>query len=281
MGGSDQIALANAFRKMHQSPPALLLPNAWDAVSARLFEECGFGAVATTSGGLAWALGYPDGEGAPWAEVVAATGRIVRVVDVPVSADIEAGFGVNAADVFSNVHEMIAAGVVGINIEDSDLRARGTLRTIEDAVERVRAARRAANESGVPIVLNARTDVFHHNIGEAKDRPAEAHRRARAYLEAGADCIFLFGHPELEAVTELAKSIKAPINIVGRAGMPGMAELERLGVARVSTASGPSMAALSTVRNVARALFETRQFDSLTSDVKRADLQKWFTEKLG
>jgi 2-methylisocitrate lyase-like PEP mutase family enzyme len=123
--------------------------------------------------------------------------------------------------------------------------------------------------------------VFHHNVGEAKNRLAEAHRRARAYLEVGADCIFLFGHPELEVVAELAKSIRAPINIIGRAGMPGMAELERLGVARVSTASGPSMAALSTVRNVARALFETRQFDSLTSDVKRADFQKWFTEKLG
>ena len=280
MGGTDQITLANAFRRMHQSPPALLLPNAWDAVSARLFEESGFRAVATTSGGLAWALGYPDGEGAPWPEVVAATRRIVRVVNVPVSADIEAGFGATPADVFSNVRQMIAAGVAGINIEDSDLRAKGTLRSLEDAVERVRAARRAANESGVPIVLNARTDVFHHDVGEAKDRPAEALRRARAYLEAGADCIFLFGRPDLELVAELAKSIKAPINIVGRAGMPGMAELERLGVGRVSTASGPSMVALSAVRNIARILFETRQFDSLTSDVKRTDLQKWFTEKL-
>ena len=280
MGGIDQIGLANAFRKMHHGSPALLLPNAWDAVSARMFEESGFRAVATTSGGLAWALGYPDGEGAPWTEVVAATRRIVRVVNVPVSADIESGFGATPADVLSHVREMIAAGVVGINIEDSDLRARGTLRSLEDAVERIRAARRAANESGIPIVLNARTDVFHHNIGEAKDRPAEVLRRARAYLEAGADCIFLFGHPELEAVAELAKSIKAPVNIVGRAGMPGMAELERLGVARVSTASGPSMTALSMVRRVAQTLFETRQFESLTSDVKRADLQKWFAEKL-
>ena len=280
MRSSDQIALANAFRRMHQRPPALLLPNAWDAVSARLFEESGFRAVATTSGGLAWALGYPDGEGAPWPEVIAATRRIVRVVNVPVSADIEAGFGATPADVFRNVRQVITAGVVGINIEDSDLRTKGTLRSLEDAVARVRAARSAANEAGIPIVLNARTDVFHHNVGEAEDRPAEALRRARAYLEAGADCIFLFGHPELEVVAELAKSIKAPINIVGRAGMPGMAELERLGVLRVSTASGPSMAAFSTVRNIARRLFETRQFDSLTSDVKRADLQKWFAEKL-
>ena len=131
----------------------------------------------------------------------------------------------------------------------------------------------------MPIVLNARTDVFHLNIGEANARPAEALRRAQAYLGAGADCIFLFGHPDLKVVAELAQAIKAPINIVGRAGMPDMKELERLGVARVSTASGPSMAVLSTVRSVARSLFETGQFDSLTSDVKRADLQNWFAQK--
>lgn len=277
MGATDQIAKASAFRKMHQSPPALLLPNAWDAVSARLFEESGFHAVATTSGGLAWSLGYADGEGAPWPEVVAATRRIVRVVSVPVSADIEAGFGQTPLDVSNNVREIIAAGVAGINIEDSDLRTKGTLRSLDDAVERVRAARRAADDAGVPIVINARTDVFHVNAGEASSRPAEALRRANAYVEAGADCIFLFGHPELEVVAELAKSIKAPVNIVGRAGMPGMNELESLGVARVSTASGPSMAALATVRRVAQALYETGQFDSLTSDVKRADLQSWFS----
>jgi 2-methylisocitrate lyase-like PEP mutase family enzyme len=178
MGGSDQVALTNAFRKMHQSPPALLLPNAWDAVSA-LFEESGFRAVAMTSGGLAWALGCPDGEGAPWAEVVTATRGIARAVNVPVNANIEGGFGATPADVFNNVQEMIAAGIVGINIEDSDLHAKGALRSIEDSVERVRAARRTATESGVPIVINARTDLFHHNIGEAKGRPAEAHREAQ------------------------------------------------------------------------------------------------------
>ena len=279
MGTSDQTALAHTFRQMHQSAHALLLPNAWDAVSARLFVEAGFGAVATTSGGLAWSIGYPDGEGAPWSEVLAATRRIARVVDVPVSADIEAGFGETASDVYNNVREIIATGVVGINIEDSDLRAKGALQSIEAATERVRAARRAADDAGIPIVLNARTDVFHVNVGEAKDRPAEALRRANAYVKAGADCIFLFGHPDLKVVAELAPAIKAPINIVGRAGMPDMAELARLGVARVSTASGPCMAALATVSSVARCLFDTRQFDSLTSDVKRADLQNWFAEK--
>jgi 2-methylisocitrate lyase-like PEP mutase family enzyme len=147
---------------------------------------------------------------------------------------------------------------------------------LEDASERVRAARRAADASGVPIFINARTDVFHVGWGSENARPAEALRRAQAYLAAGADGIFLFGHPELKIVAELAGRIDAPVNIVGRAGMPGMAELERLGVARVSTASGPAMAALSTVQETARALSRTRAFDSLTSSVKRADLQSWF-----
>lgn len=280
MISADQIARADAFRKMHQSPPALLLPNAWDPVSARIFQECGFRAVATTSGGLAWALGYPDGEGAPWPEVVAATKRITRVVGVPVSADIEAGFGETAAAVYDNVREIIAAGVAGINIEDSNLRLKGTLRPIEEAAERVRAARRAATDAGIPIVINARTDVFHVNAGEASQRPAEATRRANAYVEAGADTVFLFGHPDLGVIPELARAIKAPINIVGRAGMPGMKELERMGVARVSTASGPSMTTLAAVRRVGASLFETRQFECLTSDVKRTDLQSWFSDKL-
>ena len=280
MTPTDQIARAKAFRAMHQSPPALLLPNAWDPVSARIFQESGFRAIATTSGGLAWALGYPDGEGAPWPEVVAATRRIARVISIPLSADIEAGFGETAANVYDNVREIIAAGVAGINIEDSNLSIKGTLRPIEEAAERVRAARRAADDAGIPIVINARTDVFHLNLGEAAERPGEAARRATAYLAAGADAIFLFGQPELGVVSDLATRIKAPVNIVGRAGMPGMPELERMGIARVSTASGPSMTALATVRRVAVSLYETRGFDSLTSDVKRTDLQSWFSDKL-
>src|SRR5690606_20332293 len=131
-----------------------------------------------------------DGEGAPWSEVLAATRRIARVVDIPVSADIETGFGDTAADVYNNVREIIAAGVAGVNIEDSDLRVKGKLRSVEDAVERIRAARRAAKDAEVPVVLNARTDVFHVNAGEESTRPGEALARAKAYLDAGADCIF-------------------------------------------------------------------------------------------
>ena len=278
MSNGDHVARARAFRQMHHGSPALLLPNAWDAVSARHFEEAGFRAVATTSGGLAWSLGYADGEGAPWSEFVAATRRIVRVVSVPVSADIESGFGATASEVFNNVAEIIAAGVVGINVEDSDLRKKGALRSVEEAAERVRAARRAAEEAGISIVINARTDVFHLNVGNESERPAEALRRAHAYLDAGADCIFLFGHPELSVMSDLARAINAPVNIVGRPGMPNMSELERLGIARVSTAGGAAMATLATVSDIARNLFETRSFDRLTSNVKRTDIRQWFAK---
>ena len=118
MSTKNQVELAEAFRTRHKQAPALLLPNAWDPPSARLFEAAGFEAVATTSAGVAWALGYPDGEKAPWDEVVAATRRIVRVVRVPVTADIEAGFGATPEAVGSHVTEIIESGVVGINIED-------------------------------------------------------------------------------------------------------------------------------------------------------------------
>jgi 2-methylisocitrate lyase-like PEP mutase family enzyme len=275
-GANAQTVRAERFRALHRGSPALLLPNAWDAASARLLQAAGFPAVATTSGGLAWSLGYPDGEGAPWPEVVAATRRIARVLDIPLSADIESGFGKSPDEVFENVREIIAAGAVGINIEDSDLSRKGTLRPQAEAAEGVRAARRAADASGVPIVINARTDVYQVGWGEARERPDEALRRGQAYLAAGADCIFVFGQPSLAEVSVLATRLNAPVNIVGRPGMPAMEELERHGVARVSTASGVAMAALSSVQASARTLFESRTFDHLTTTVKRADLQEWF-----
>src|SRR5262249_34833531 len=151
---------------------------------ARLFVEAGFDALATTSGGLAWALGYPDGERAPWDEVVAMTARIVRTAGVAVSADIEAGYGETPAEVGAHVAEIIAAGVVGLNLEDG---LHGPMRTVEDASARIRAARAAADKTGVPIVLNARTDVFFLQQGDDRARLTETVARCKAYIAAGAD----------------------------------------------------------------------------------------------
>lgn len=195
----DQKRLAEAFRQMHHAQRLLLLPNAWDAMSARVFEAAGFDAIATTSGGVAWALGSSDGENVRWDAVLAATERIVRIVRVPVTADIEGGYGETSNQVASGVAEIIRAGVVGINLEDSTPRADRPIRTVEDAVDRIRAARDASKADDVPLVINARVDLYLKQVGDDETRLAETVRRGNAYIAAGADCISPFGLTEVRA----------------------------------------------------------------------------------
>jgi 2-methylisocitrate lyase-like PEP mutase family enzyme len=276
MDRSTQIALAQRFRAMHRGPKLLLLPNAWDALSARIFEAVGFDAVATTSGGVAWALGYPDGEQAPWPEIVAATARIARAVRVPVTADIEAGYGATPTDVRASVEEIIDAGAVGINLEDSTPRADMPIRSIDDAAARIRAARDAASATGVPLVINARIDVYSKHIGEEDTRFDETVRRAKAYVAAGADCLYPIGLTDIETVAKLVKAVEAPINIIGRAGIPPVEQWQRIGVARISTATGPTLATISLTRQIADDLRSTGTFDGLKATVTRAELQAMF-----
>lgn len=275
MTNEEQKRLAETFRNMHRGPQLLLLPNAWDAMSARIFEAADFDAIATTSGGLAWALGFPDGEKAPWNEVVAATERITRTVRVPVTADIEGGYAETPDEVARSVADIIRAGAVGINLEDGT-HAQMPIRSIEDAVERIRAAREAATEEGVPLVINARIDLYLKHLGDDETRFAETVQRSKAYLAAGADCIFPFGLTDLKVIADLVTALKAPVNIVGRAGMPDVSELQRLGVARVSTASGPALVAMSVTRQIAVELRAKGQFSVLESSMKRADAQHLF-----
>ena len=281
MNKSEQQRLAEEFRKLHRAPPILLLPNCWDPMSARIFEEAGFPAGATTSGGLAWALGYQDGEKAPWAEVVAATRRIADAVRVPVSADIEEGFGDTPDAVGRNVAEIIRAGAVGINLEDGTPRPDQPVRPIEDAAARIRAARAAAEAEGVPIVINARIDLYLKQVGDEASRFAETVRRAEAYLAAGADCIFPFALADLDVIRKLTAAIKAPINIVGRAGAPPLRQLEAAGVARISTASGPALTVMSLIQRIATELRSKGEFDILHAEMKRVDAQQLFAKREG
>ncbi|HTV38906.1 MAG TPA: isocitrate lyase/phosphoenolpyruvate mutase family protein [Xanthobacteraceae bacterium] len=279
MNKDDQRHAAEQFRNLHRTPPILLLPNAWDPMSARIFEAAGFPAVATTSGGLAWALGYQDGEQAPWAEVVAATRRIVDAVKAPVTADIETGYGETPDEVGRNVAEIIRAGAVGVNLEDGTKRPDQPLRAVDDAAARIRAARAAADAQGVPIVINARIDLYLKHVGDEQSRFAETIRRAEAYVAAGADCIFLFGIADLDLIGKLAAAIKAPVNVVGRAGMPGLAKLQAAGVARVSIASGASMVVMSLISSIAEELRQKGEFDSLKSTMTRIEAQKLFARE--
>lgn len=281
MNKSEQQRLAQDFRKLHRAPPILLLPNCWDLMSARIFEAAGFPAVATTSGGLSWALGYPDGEKAPWPEVVAATRRIVETVRVPVSADIEEGYGDTSEAVGRNVAEIVRAGAIGINLEDGTARPDQPVRPIADAAARIRAARAAADAEGVPIVINARVDLYLKAVGDEASRFAETVRRAEAYVAAGADCIFPFALADLEVIRKLAAALKAPINIVARAGTPPLRQLETAGAARVSVASGPTLAVMSLTQRIAAELRQKGEFDILHAEMKRVDAQQLFAKREG
>jgi 2-methylisocitrate lyase-like PEP mutase family enzyme len=277
MDPAQQVQQAEIFRAKHRGPPLLLLPNAWDAMSARIFVAAGFEAVATTSGGVAWALGYADGEQTPWAEVVAATARIVRAARVPVTADIEAGYGETPDAVMNSVAEMIRAGAVGVNLEDGTPQGAAPIRSIADAADRIRAARDAARAAAIPIVINARTDLYLRNIGDEASRFEEAVERGKAYLTAGADCFYPITLRDPATIGRMVRALGAPININVRAGLPSVAELEALGVARASTASAVSLMAMATTRQVAEELRRTGRFDTLAPAITQADAQRLFT----
>lgn len=223
--------LAEKLRALHHAAEPLVLPNAWDAATARDVVEAGFEVVATTSSGVSAALGYADGEGTPPDEMFAAIRRISRAVeDVPVTADIESGYGLKPEQV---VERLLAAGAVGCNLEDTD-HSRHALTTAEAHAERVAAVKRAGRDRGVAVVINARVDVFLR--GSHDQAIEEAIRRGRMYLEAGADCIFPIGAPG-EAIVSLVEGIPGPVNVIpGFRGSPPLRTLRELGVRRISYA---------------------------------------------
>jgi 2-methylisocitrate lyase-like PEP mutase family enzyme len=278
MNHIEQAAKAEQFRALHRGPELLVLPNAWDAISARIVAAAGFPAIATTSGGVAWALGYPDGEATPWAEIVSATGRIARTVTVPVTADIEAGYGDTPEAVARSIADIIGAGAVGVNLEDGLKTNPPSLRGIEDAAARIRAAREAARAAGVPIVINARTDLYIKNIGDERSRFDEAVTRAQAYLAAGADCFYPIALRDPPTIGRLAKAVGAPININVRAGYPNIAELQVLGVRRASTATALPLMAMGLIRDAARQLRETGRFDAINPVMTHPEAQQLMAE---
>jgi 2-methylisocitrate lyase-like PEP mutase family enzyme len=254
MDRAEQRAKAESFRKLHLGHPILVLPNVWDAASARVVEQAGFPALATSSAGVAASLGYADGERIPIEEMLAAIQRIVRVVRVPVSADFEAGYAGSPEAVAESVKRLLAAGAIGLNFEDGTVDPLHPLCDLPLQVEKIQAIRNAVDRAGVPLVINARTDVYLGEVGEAAGRFQETVRRANAYRDAGADCLFVPGVEDAATIAGLAREIHGPINILAGAGAPPVAELERLGVARVSFGSGPFRASLGTLRRLAAEL---------------------------
>jgi 2-methylisocitrate lyase-like PEP mutase family enzyme len=254
---------AESFRSLHHGPPILVLPNAWDAATARVFEAAGFPAVATTSAGVAAALGYPDGGVVPPREMIEAVARIARAVQVPVTADIEHAYGGTPDAVVDIVLRVIAAGAVGINIEDYVPGAADLEPTALQA-DKITAVVKAAATAGVRVVVNARTDVFLRQMGEAPLRLDMAVERGRAYRAAGADCVFVPGVTDARTIRELAEGIGGPINILAVAATPPVSELEALGVARVTVGSGPMRASIALVHDIARELKTRGTYSTFT-----------------
>ena len=259
---------AELFLKFHQDKEILVLLNSWDNGSSKLIEACGYKAIATTSMGIAASLGYPDCQVITLSEMIEAITGIVNAVQVPVSVDIEAGYGNNLNEIIESVKKIIATGIVGINIEDSiDLNP--VLIDEMEFCERISAIRALSDSLGFHLVINARTDSFYTSTGSTREKLAESIKRGNKYREAGADCIFVQPVWEKETIFTLVKEINAPINILSNPGIgagilpPSVRELQDLGVARLSLGSSLMKPTLVLIKKVADELSENGTYHIL------------------
>jgi 2-methylisocitrate lyase-like PEP mutase family enzyme len=258
-----QAEKAEQFRKLHHGPRILVLSNAWDVVSARILEECGHPAIATSSAAVAFSRGYPDGQRIPRDEMLDVVARIARAVRVPLTADLEAGYGTSGEDMAETVKGAIEAGAIGMNLEDVTGDDESFLVDTALQVEKIRAIRETAKSLGVPFVLNARTDIYLMPIGEEATHFERTVERLRAYRDAGADCLFAPGVHDRETIAKLVKAVAAPLNILMTPQCPGLAELEKMGVARVSAGSAVMRAALRVVRRIGKEMLESQSCETL------------------
>ncbi len=258
-----QAQKAEQFRKLHHGPRLLFLPNAWDVVSARILEECGHPAIATSSAAVAFSLGYPDGQRISRDEMLEVAGRIARAVEIPVTADLEAGYGTTVKDMGETVKAAIAAGVIGMNLEDITGDDESSFVDLPLQVEKIRAICETAKSLGVSFVLNARTDIYLMPIGPEATRFERTVERLRAYRDAGATCLFAPGLYHRETIAKLVKAVEAPINILANPACPPIAELENIGVARVTAGSGIMRDALGLVRRIGKDMLESRSCEML------------------
>ena len=262
----DLRAKAEHFQKLHLGPGILVIANAWDAASARVFEHAGMKAIGTGSAGIAFSHGYPDNEQVPREVILEATREIVRVVDVPVTADILSGLGESIDEIVATVKDVILIGAVGINIEDGSDTGGAHLFDVEEQVEKIGAICEAVRASGIPIVVNARTDSFWLKLGDDKGRLAESVKRANRYREAGADCLFVPSAADKATIKTLVTEIHGPVNILTVPGCPPIGELQALGVRRVSEGSGPMRASMMLTRKIAQDLLATGTYTRFHTD---------------
>ncbi|WP_233836546.1 isocitrate lyase/PEP mutase family protein [Paraburkholderia sp. ZP32-5] len=236
---------ANTFRQLHDNSTPLRLPNAWDAGSARLIEAQGAPAIATTSAGFAWALGYPDGRALPFDEVVASVRRIIRVLNVPLSVDVEHGYSDDPNTVANHVMQLVDLGIAGINIEDGPDAASLLAAKIE-------AIRNAVAKSGSDLFVNARSDVFLASLVDKAKQPQEAIARGELYASAGADGLFLPALVQPADIEAITSATRLPLNVMALPGLADATTLGKLGVRRLSAGSGISQIVLGKTKTLAQ-----------------------------
>jgi 2-methylisocitrate lyase-like PEP mutase family enzyme len=255
---------AERLLALHQPGNPLLLVNAWDAASARVVVHAGAPAVATSSAAASFGLGYPDGQRISRGEMLGAVGIIARAVDVPVTADMEAGYGDQPEDAADTAQGVVQAGAVGLNMEDTT--GFGFLLAIDQATAKVAAVRAVADETGVPLVLNARVDTYLSRVGHDDTQLAETIERGRAYLEAGADCVFVPGVTDSHLIAAIVEGIEGNVSVLA-SHQNTVADLARAGVARISLGSGPYRAALSHTLKLADEVYSMGTFAMLADSV--------------
>ncbi|OLE12388.1 MAG: hypothetical protein AUG89_07715 [Acidobacteria bacterium 13_1_20CM_4_56_7] len=268
---SDQAAKANLFRDLHRGSKVLLLPNAWDVATARVLEQTGIAAIATTSAGIAFALGYPDGQKISRKEMLAMISRIASKVKIPVTADIEAGYGDRPEDAALTARAVIESGAVGLNLEDGSDRQ---LADLSLQLEKIAAVRETSRAMGVSLVLNARTDVYLLQVGNPESRFGETVKRLSAFRDAGADCLFAPGVRDLPMISQLVRELHHPLNILAGPGSPSVPHLQEAGVARVSLGSSPMRATLGLLQRIAQELQTTGTYNTLEGAPSHAEVNR-------
>ncbi len=279
MNPHKQKQLADEFLALHHAPTILILANAWDVASAKIFELEGFKAIGTTSAGISSTLGYADIQKMSLAENLQVVQRIVNNTTLPVSADIEAGYATSIEGVVKAAQAVLNIGAVGLNLEDGTGDPTAPFFDTVLQQDKIKAIREMAVAQGIHLVINARTDVIMFQ-DESLQTLREAIDRGNAYREAGADCIFVpdVGNLGKKTIPILVKEIDAPLNIIAGATTPSISELQEMGVARVSLGPRPMRAVLTQLRKIAKELMTTGTYNLMAeSSISYSEVNQWFT----
>jgi len=274
---TEQKQRAKEFQALHHNKEMLILPNAWNAGSAKVFEKEGFKAVATTSAGIAFAMGYADGEIIDIEDLCLLSEQITRRISIPLSVDLERGYSNNPQEVKENVRKILETGAVGINLEDG--RPDGKLDDLCLQLEKIKAIAELKKELELPFVINARTCAYWLNAGNEKKKLSIAAERCNAFLEAGADCVFVPGLLQKETLVELLANIIGPLNAIANPVYHDFKEMELLGVSRLSLGSGPVRAMFSNLIQTSKEIIENADISSLLNhDFSYAEANKYFAD---